>query len=380
MSFPTIADMEKFLGAEDEAITMPTGSFALPMGSIAPWEGGSLYSVSGVNAVETATKAGLRPDATRFARPREDGTTWQWCYYLKAREQEANAAQKLINGYSARYVFQIGTPFLKIIMEDAARLKWEADQSKWASMNQIYDIRITGLKLSSEGRMAYHLTWLPSAVDAAARLFGYIERPIVDFSDLLDVRNEPPQSDKLTAQYFSGPDGDWSESLCFKNRAALWLALGCDDPTISEFPGMKGTPLENSPLYNCLKQVTRPWHSLWAEIGQIADPRPVDKDKHQIPGRFVVACRLFTDEATARSYLANRGTTNGVTTEAMPALPATWATDGLSLDDWLSFLGEKYTALKGLEGTKRIAAAKTAFKDVVVDVNAWLAYAEAHNM
>lgn len=203
----------------------------------------------------------------------------------------------------------------------------------------------------------FHMIALPAAVAAAAKVYGY-EVPDFDLSELLSSDYVP--SDDNQARLVGNDGNDYKESVLWKQRAALWAALGEDNADVynpiplnedgtpaPELAGTKEFKLSTASekLSKCLRIFFASWTApIWCRLQLVTDPR-VDAyytDDNDNVKRLAVPAitEIFTSEEEARAAVDADGSTTEQTSTSTktasagekPALPPDW--EGFE-SDWM---------------------------------------------
>lgn len=140
--------------------------------------------------------------------------------------------------------------------------------------------------MRSKYRHEFHMIALPAMVAAVARLDG-MDVPEYDLSELMvrDITVTADMSRRLIGGMiddkgkFSTPY--WEESELWAKRAALWKALGEDDPKKYTVGALKPNSTEEAPsntaskkLQDLLSVYINPWdEAIWARFVMVTDPR-----------------------------------------------------------------------------------------------------------
>jgi len=198
-----------------------------------------------------------------------------------------------------------------------------------------------------------HMIALPAAVAAVADIYGY-PNPGFDLSELLS--SDYATTDDNQAKFVGAEGHDYRESVLWQRRAALWKALGEENPSVynqtpvdedgnkvPQLAGTKGYKLNTASemLDTCLKIFFSTWaQPMWVRLALVTDPRvdAISNSGNHLSVPAVV--ELYEDEAEAREAAGsddNNDDNNdviAVTTAADNGSPAVPVVYTGFVDDW----------------------------------------------
>jgi hypothetical protein len=201
-----------------------------------------------------------------------------------------------------------------------------------------YSVDVVTLR-SKKRRHGLHFLSLPGFVSALARAQG-LEVPEFDLSALLVPDDKLILNEELESKLIGNAEIGYNDSAFFQNRAAIWAALGEEDPTKSHTIDA-GTKLSTSSvqLSEILEAVESPWtEGYWARVIPVPSPKTSDAygegDERTVPN-VPVLVEFFPDEAAAvATARAERGSgeeeegeikAQAGAVEGMPEVPGVWA-------------------------------------------------------
>lgn len=221
-------------------------------------------------------------------------------------------------------VWRFSAPVATLQVADSAREKFSDPLSFSVSMMTLR---------SKKRRHEFHMLALPAFVAAYAAVRG-LETPGFDLSALLVPEDKLIINDETQLAYIGNGDVGYNDALLWKQRAALWAALGEEDPernhTITAGTALSTTSMQ---LNDLLVPTVTPWTGggIWARIIPVPDPR-VDAaygegDDRRRPG---IACltEIFADEASAKVAAekdrpqAEESKSESAAAPAAPSVPA----------------------------------------------------------
>jgi len=264
---------------------------------------------------------------------------WGFAYYF--REQEvANAAAKLAQLQYARSsaVWRVEVPTRSVITkaETMAKLLGQGDSR---GFGEIITGEVAVRTLTSKKyRHEWQLIAFPCLVSAAARLLGKDVEPF-DISELRD--QQTVFTDELFARLCGNPDAKkddedfYTQSTYWKQRAALWAALGEPDPAKCHTMSMNTKfSTESDDLDVCIQVALTAWtNPIWGRFRLVADPR-VDAVSNDRRLNLGVITDLYATEAAAREAANVEGDAEGTATTVQggPAVPETYVAAGFNPD------------------------------------------------
>lgn len=278
-----------FLNQNESAVKIPTGGDWTPSGMIGFFMAKvlfSFYSTTDFNIAETTQKPYL-------SRKTSDG----YFYYFKTAAEADQMKETLGNEYKPNQVWYWYSPRDKVLNVDPENL------TKWSEIIT-FNLQIATLG-SQNHRHELHLIALPSAVASAAKFIG-LDCPAMDFKDLVSNQTVFDDAFALKTAGFGDDKKAYLNSTLWKQRAAIWEALGEKDPTKYQ-PKGTGTKFdtESDKLSGCLKILTVPWaHPTWCRVVNVFDPRvdAVKKDDSRLT--IPALTEIFSDEKAARTVAA----------------------------------------------------------------------------
>lgn len=247
----------------------------------------------------------------------------------------------------------------------------EEDVAKWSDPISM-EVEISTLK-SKKRRHELHMISLPAAVVAYANAAGF-ENPGFDLSEL--TSKDTVFNDEFQFKMI-GTEDKYTDAVLWQRRAALWQALGENDPSKYN-PKGTGTKYdtESDKLSACLGILARTWKTgIWARLVQVNSPVVDavfgDESKRltipaltEIYENKAVAQKVATEELEARKK-AKEANGNG----NIKSIP-----EGVSEKDWNEYVAGVKTAIAGMNP---IQSATWMKKEVPADylesVKAWIA-------
>lgn len=347
---------------EDKKVIIPTGGDFIPSGLIGEWKAAVLYKFWSDTEVSE--------DFLGEIKPRISGSGHQ--YYFLDYEKAGEAAND-VGAYNPQTVwhFEALTDSIKNFSNEEVKSNFGKTIS--------YDLRIVTLR-SKKYRHELHMLALPSAVNAMARLYGYIkEDDRYDLSELISrdtIYNDELQSNLVGHPDASEDDDDYYEkSLLWKRRMSLWKKLGEENASVYQLKDSgKKFSTEAEKLSKCLEILHLTWDKpAFLRLVAVSDPRAdaVYNDRQlQVP----TITDIFPDEKTADKVARKEvaAMQDGQSDSGSgTSLPASWAEMDMSEDDWINSLkqakedvGDNLTPIKA----KKIADDLDATVD---DVQGW---------
>ena len=377
---------------EDVPAPVTSHGFPFPLGTVAPYTSYYALRLRGKGAYAVVTEAGIKPDSHRLGREIElsDGTIRQTADYLywvntpEGRATSKGAAEAMGLSFGGELVFSLSAKITDTLGMTAEQM------SKWNSAEHVFDVS-RGSFRPGDKRDAWHAVWLPSVVYAVARYEGFElpEELTESFGFHACTDRNVIGDGELYAKLFGG--NDLFDGVYGQQRAALWKALGEENPAASSMIGtrvtVRGKEQEapdatvSDKLNACFRFALCPWKGIYASIGIITAPSP------NFQTRLPVCIAFLGDKATAETYVeelkAARG--NGddeaaTVTNGKPTIPSGWAT--MDPNEWLSAFGTAWEGVKASPNAKKRAdAIATAIKDLEItrpEFDAWVKHTEAN--
>jgi hypothetical protein len=295
-----------FLGEEE--VVIPVGGDFVPTGFIAQWHGAVL--------VTFMTEMDLKEMEIAFDSSRQMGSSGYTRYYWKNHDAAAEASEKTGQEYAPTSVWVFEA-------ETASVLNFATEEARQVFGPQItYDGCSIRTLRSKKYRHELHMIALPAAVQAYARALGW-EVPAMDISAL--VSRDTAFTDTFQAEMIGDPDAPdkFEESVLWQYRAALWKALGEDNPQAyrSHGSGSKFDAGDNR-LSKALNILNKPWTKpAWARLVPVLDPRvgatytPPDGEPKRLSIPAVMDIYASKEAAQAAAD-ADRERTGSVSTSA----------------------------------------------------------------
>ncbi|MFA6358872.1 MAG: hypothetical protein WCY09_09480 [Candidatus Omnitrophota bacterium] len=286
-----MAEYRKLVVGAVQAI--PTGG-DLVRGFVAPWSSKVMYTV-GTESDDVKELGAIR--VREYAE-----STWRTLYFFDYNA--AVAAAKAIGAYNPATISHFEAPLKDALIDKADKF----DDPLAMEIN----LQTLRAKL---GGYRYQMIFLPSAVAAAADLYG-IPNAGFDLSELTDdstiVTDEFQWHMVGNSDY--KPDGEfhWTKSLLWKQRTELWASLGESDPkryvTGLTVTGDKKAIVTSDTLRDCLLAVQSDWTDQWARLTNVADPVVDAKTKAGKRLQVLTINKLYQDKEEA---LADNGDDDG---------------------------------------------------------------------
>lgn len=247
-------------------------------------------------------------------------------FYYKEQE-EAEIAKTISGAVAVNHVVYVSAPVTGIL-----NFNGDISDERWASGIGA-DVSVVSLTRgkSHKDRVAYHLMYLPSLIEAAAVAMQLTtERPVLAaLTELAEAGVDAAHTwdyDYQVAMCGDGLDGLWETKLG-KARASLWKALGESDPTRYHAANQKDKPesagVTTAPLLlHCLKLASATW-GLPVWVREVTVMNPVVDAVSKKGNRLSVPCitHFYTDEASAQ---AAADAETPARASSGPALPAQW--------------------------------------------------------
>jgi len=201
-------------------------------------------------------------------------------------------------------------------------------------------------KYPAKNRHQFQLISLPAAVAAQANTFG-MPNPGFDVEILTlpegDEEGQVTFTDELFATLCGDIEGDYQESSLWKQRVALWAALGETDGRKSAMigsvtaSGRKHSLVTTSDkLSYCLSVAQGRWTKpRWIKLASLHDPFPENVSSAGNRQTIPTIVEFYADEAAARAAYAEENPDAEVAQDGLP-VPSNWA--GAPLAQWLEEL------------------------------------------
>lgn len=338
-----------FLNTEEQVHLPVGGGDFSPSGFIGLVGASVLYSF--MSQEDSAN--GSHDDLPPFAIRQKLGASDWFRYYYKTQAEAKVAMEMLgVEGYNGKDPIAQQVWNIQVDRDSVMNFADQEKLSKWPR-TILSDIEITTLR--SKKRHLFHFLALPLAVQAVAKLMGYKYEPF-SVSELL--QRDVAFTDDFQTKMVGSPDakqgdeGHYTNSVLYQRRAALWASLGEDNPEAYLPMGAEKFGTTSQQLSNCLQIVSSPWkNKIYGRVVQIPDPRADatyesnGETKHQTTGMLYEIFGGGEKEASevAREELARiaknqeakaaaNGNNNGKASDLV--LPAKWAENGATLDDW----------------------------------------------
>lgn len=257
----------------------------------------------------------------------------------------------------------------------------EEDAAKWSDPISM-EVEIATLK-SKKRRHELHMISLPAAVAAYANAAGF-ENPGFDLSEL--TSKDTVFTDEFQAKMIGAEEGQfalpYAQSVLWQRRAALWKALGENDPTKYNPKGTGSKyDTESDKLSTCLGILARTWKTgIWARLVQVNSPVVDavfgDESKRltipaltEIYENKTAALKVATDELEARKKAKEANGNGNHASAGEKKVPA-----GITEKDWTEYVTGVKAAIAGMNP---IQTANWMKKEVPADmleaVKVWLA-------
>jgi len=395
---PSLQDIEAQLGKPEDIPVAPVyQKFAFPLGTVAPFMAHYYRRVKTAGAYHAVTAAGIKPDAYRLGGTKDDGTPRQDFLYFFDTPDDPKTKVPGGRTIAERAAKAAGTRFAELVFQVSGKVAnivgiTEENIAKFRNPELVYDVQ-RGSFWPGDARDLWHAVWLPSAVFAAAKYFEFaLPAELVEsfgFHDCAD-RNVLQDGEQYTA-LFGG--SDLFDSVYGKQRAALWAALGEQNPAASSLKNATISVKEHGQivqqvapdatvsdqLHACLRLATSPWVNVYASIANLRSPNP--NYQTYLP----VCIAILHTKERAEAYVAElkaRGNDDHES-EADPnvlPVPPNWA--GVSV--WPQTFATEWAVVKQADSApKRAAAIAKAIKALEISVEWWdkcAAYTEAHSL
>ena len=201
-------------------------------------------------------------------------------------------------------------------------------------------------KYPAKNRHQFQLISLPAAVAAQANTFG-MPNPGFDVEILTlpegDEEGQVTFTDELFATLCGDIEGDYQESSLWKQRVALWAALGETDGRKSAMigsvtaSGRKHSLVTTSDkLSFCLSVAQGHWTKpRWIKLASLHDPFPENVSSAGNRQTIPTIVEFYADEVAARAAYAEENPDAEVAQDGLP-VPSNWT--GALLAQWLEEL------------------------------------------
>ena len=201
-------------------------------------------------------------------------------------------------------------------------------------------------KYPAKNRHQFQLISLPAAVAAQANTFG-MPNPGFDVEILTlpegDEEGQVTFTDELFVTLCGEIEGDYQESSLWKQRVALWAALGETDGRKSAMigsvtaSGRKHSLVTTSDkLSFCLSVAQGRWTKpRWIKLASLHDPFPENVSSAGNRQTIPTIVEFYADEAAARAAYAEENPDAEVAQDGL-SVPSNWA--GAPLAQWLEEL------------------------------------------
>lgn len=334
-----------------EGEQFPTSGFIGPVRAKMLWNFGSDIDLAGPEYREDVPQP--------FYREQFPGSG-RYNYFYADPNSAKVAAQVDSNAFNPQQVW-----YWEMKVPDIININTEAFQSNSIARS----CRVNTLR--SNYRHEFHMVTLPSVVAAVAKLMGY-DTPGYDLTELL-VR-DTVVTDEMSRRLIGGllnedKDGKvrftapyYQESELWEKRAALWEALGEEDPAKYTVDALKpnstkpaNSNTEAKKLQELLGLYINPWdEALWVRFAMATDPRVGAVTKSGRALTLPVVVEAFGSEkeaqAAAKADAEKFGKEDGggevkVDRGDMPPVPEGWD-EGEWIAEITPFLDMKKVAAK----------------------------------
>jgi len=355
-----------FLRMEAAPVELPSGE-GFGAGFVGPVMAAMLWKFWSTDKLDLADWMEQKEGRKGFTSRGRGGS---WFYFFEEKD-EAKAAADELGAYAPSRTWRFEVPTSEVINFGKGMSDPEATWG--ATLGG--DCRVT--TLASKYRHEFHLIALPAAVNALALRVGYIKESLFPLDTLIDNQSF---TDEFQARMIGGPNVSYQESELWKQRAALWAALGEENPAAYNVIGT-GTTYDtvSEKLSAMLGIAVKPWvKPVWGRLVMVPDPR-VDATYGAESKRLSIPAitTIYADEAAARAaVVAEQG--EGATSPASKpkadagtglAVPADWA--GYE-SAWKEELGNKKKALNGaLPPGPKLAALAKELSASTDEIRAW---------
>ncbi len=243
-------------------------------------------------------------------------------------------------------------------------------------------------KMAHKTRHELHMISLPAAIAAMADDHDY-DNPGFSLDELQGADDETLWTDSFQRDIVGNEDVGFTSSILWKRRAALWEALGENDPSKWQPTGSgiaKGKyDTEAEKLHNCLAILHSPWGSpIWARVAFVWDPR-VDAtfgDNKRLTKPVLV--KIFANKAAAQAAASEEIGDTSSTSASTPSTPtpSTPSSSGPALpsgyeefeDDWIAAVRDLKETYGGKLPAPPVLKKDNVLEDLMVtvgDLKAW---------
>ena len=270
---------------------------------------------------------------------REQFPSGTFRYYYTDKNAAGIACKADTEAYAPQQVWYYSIPIVDVM---------NIDTSNWQSNTMSKSCRMVTLR--SKYRHEFHMIALPAIVAALAKVMG-LDVPEFDIKELLvrDVNVTAEMSRELvgivaTDKGFEAPY--YEQSSLWAQRAAIWKALGEDDPNkyLVDAFDTKGNPHEYNTeapnLKKCLGIYSEDWEiPLYSRLQMVADPRITALSgggkRLQLPAITEIFATAADAQAAVDADRAKFAKDEAATVaqaqpaaDGKPALPADWVDMG----------------------------------------------------
>lgn len=324
---------------DEGLVHISSGGAAFPAGTfIAPWRAYVAYWF-----MTEEDPSGIEDED--FVKPDVLSSQGDWYHYYYKDYETANG---VYDGFGLEYkpqeVWVFRTETGRIVNRDPKQLE-DGFGSEIIVHCPIKPLMMGG-GYEQKNRHQYNLIAQPCSVAAFADVAGE-ENAGFDISELLSYNERRQEAgfdpEKFFAEMCGDPNGDYSESILWQRRVALWKSLGEEDATKrvamgSISPNGKPNPEATSSekLSQCLKFSQKNWSGdIWCRVAFVPNPHPDQISDSGNPYSFAVPIEIFASEAEARAA----GAEEIEEATGHPPVPENWASAGP--DEWIKYLKDK---------------------------------------
>lgn len=274
----------------------------------------------------------------------------EWFHYYYRDYDKANEAYDVLIGESdfspnPAWAFFARTTDI-LIQEDRRENFMEAFGEMVVQHVLVKRLQKGSEKYPAKNRHQYQLISLPAAVAAQANMFG-MASPGFNVEVLTlpegDDEGQITFTDELFTELCGETEGDYQESSLWKQRVALWAALGEPDGRKSAMVGSTtasgrkhSLATTSEKLSFCLSVAQGRWtRPRWIKLASLHDPLPGNVSSAGNRWTIPAIVEFYADEAAARAAFAEEnpeeeGVAGGL------SVPENWA--GAPLAQWLEEL------------------------------------------
>lgn len=276
----------------------------------------------------------------------------EWFHYYYRDYDAANAAYEILVGEtdfkpSPAWAFYARTA--DILMQDDRRENFmEAFGEMVVQHVLVKRLQNGSEKYPAKNRHQFQLVSLPCAVAAQANIFG-MPNPGFDVEILTlpegEDEGQVQYTDELFVSLCGEVEGGYQESSLWRQRVALWEALGETDGRKSAMMGSvtasgrkHSLATTSDKLSYCLSVAQGRWTKpRWLKLVGMHDPLPENVSKTSGSRRtFPAIVEFYADEASARAAFAEENPEEEAAQGSGLAIPENWA--GAPLAQWLEEL------------------------------------------